>query len=108
MKQKEIFRKVINGILNQNLEMKKSERYLFYTDSNSTWEENLQIMIKRREFLHSFYETFHEFIKDFPNALHDKYESTELHGAEPRVNIWKLAFGDKMYLKLLNLLMILN
>ena len=54
MNHTQIFEKVIAGIVRKNLCLKPTERYLFFTDSNSVFEENFETMVERREFLHAF------------------------------------------------------
>ena len=102
MDEGELFRKVIEGIFRDNLRIAKYERYLFFTDANSRWEENPDEMVERRKFLHAFYEAFTEFVDQFPNGVHDKYDSTKQHGGEPTENIWKLAIGCRSYSRLID------
>ncbi len=97
------FENVIGRILEQNLRMRADEKYLFFTDSNSRWEENFDTMVERRKFLHSFYAAFDCWSEKYPNRLCDKYQSTERHGAEPGPNVWRLALGKESYAKMVRM-----
>src|SRR4051812_11962245 len=86
----------VKRILACNLKLKHDEHYLFFTDTNSRWETDAQIQ-SRRAYLHAVYDAFLELTQEWPNARYDRYESTRQHGGEPRENIWRLAFGEKIY-----------
>lgn len=101
MSEESVFEKVAKKILTQNLQIRKGETYLFFTDFNSVFEERFDEMVARRRFLHRFFEGFSSLADEHPGGVSDKYESTGLHGSEPGENIWRLAFGDRVYNKLL-------
>lgn len=95
-------RKIIDGILEDNLRVRPDESVLFFTDTHSRWEENSEVMIERRNYLHLFYDAFRQRCETILDARHDKYTSTGRHGGEPRENIWRLAFGEEVYATLVD------
>ncbi|MCP3962169.1 MAG: aminopeptidase [bacterium] len=92
-----IFQDVIRSILRDNLEIRETETYLFFTDFNSRFEEHLEDLAERRRFLQAFYEAFFGLRKEFPNFRHEQYQSTARHGAEPGEILWKAALGKRVY-----------
>jgi hypothetical protein len=94
-------REVAYSVLGESLGLCEGEIYLFFTDFNSPWEERFQQMVERRRFLHALYEAFVDAGSEFPGGRHDKYQSTLRHGGEPGENVWRLAFGEKFYGRLL-------
>ena len=95
--QDRVIAETIERVLEQNLALDTSESYLYFTDFPSVWEEDYESFLSRRAFLHSFYEAFGGYCDRYPNRRNDKYESTGRHGSEPGENIWRLAFGDRIY-----------
>ena len=88
---------ITRRILDENLRMQPGERGLFFTDSMSRVEEDHESPLAcKRRFLHAFFESFVEAAVS-TQLEGDKYESTGLDGAEPRENIWKMAFGARIY-----------
>jgi len=92
---------VARRVLSESLAVQGGESYLFFTDFNSPWEERFSQMVERRKFLHALYEAFVEVSGGFGSARHDKYQSTTRHGGEPGENVWRLAFGETLYGRLL-------
>jgi aminopeptidase len=93
--------RVAKRVLGESLGVQKDENYLFCTDFNSPSEERFTQLVERRKFLHAVYEAFVEISSEFGNGKHDKYQSTTRHGGEPGENVWRLAFGETIYGKLL-------
>lgn len=92
---------VARQILVGNLGLDVTEKYLFFTDSGSPWENRHAELLTARSFLHEFYEAFCGLRDEFPNCLHGKYESTGRHGGEPGEDIWRLGLGSGFYDELL-------
>jgi aminopeptidase len=93
--------RVAQRVLGESLGVKGGEGFSFFTDFNSPWEERFAQMVERRRFLHSLYEAFVEVSSGLGNGKHDKYQSTTRHGGEPGENVWRLAFGETIYGRLL-------
>jgi aminopeptidase len=89
-------------VLAESLGVTAKERVLFFSDFNSPHEERYALLVERRRFLHEFYEAFSEVGGELCQIRYDKYESTGKHGGEPRENVWRLAFGESIYGKLLD------
>ena len=92
---------VAQRVLEESLGVQSGESFLFFTDFNSPWEERFAQMVERRRFLHALYEAFVEVSSEFGSGKHDKYQSTSRHGGEPGENVWRLAFGETIYGRLL-------
>lgn len=91
---------VARKVIDDSLGVSVDEPYLFCTDFNSRWEEHYGKLVVRRQFLHRLYEAFVADAQHRPLARHDKYESSTRHGGEPGENIWRLAFGESIYSRL--------
>lgn len=97
----EELRDVARRVSEESLGVQEGEAYLFFTDFNSPWEERFGEMVQRRRFLHALYEAFVEATACYHSRKHDKYQSTTRHGGEPGENVWRLAFGESIYGRLL-------
>lgn len=93
-------RTVVERILDESLDVRADENFLFFTDYNSPFEESMGGLVERRAFLHEFFEAFVSVGEMRGNGIGDKCESTRRHGGEPGSNIWRLAFGDSIYRRL--------
>jgi aminopeptidase len=89
-------------VLAESLGVTTKERLLFFSDFTSPHEERYALLVERRRFLHELYEAFSEVGGDLCQIRYDKYESTGKHGGEPRENVWRLAFGESIYGRLLD------
>ena len=93
----------VRTIVDVNLRILPDEEVLFFTDSNSSYEiATEKKMIHRREFLHRFYAAFEALHESGLKVIGEKYESTHFHGYEPRETVWRRAFGDRFYSRLLS------
>lgn len=88
----------IRQIFKVNLNVKKHERILIFTDKITQKEILYPPEKARREQLGHVALLTAEIAKGFSkNVIHHEYESTGSHGMEPPEKLWELTFGKKTY-----------
>ncbi|MBI4685131.1 MAG: aminopeptidase [Nitrospirae bacterium] len=86
----------IRNIFRINLNVKKSENVLIFTDRISIKEVLEEADSCRRERLRDIALLFSEIGKGFcKNVFYHEYSATGNHGAEPPEELWGMAFGEK-------------
>ena len=87
---------VLRDIFRVNLDVKKYEKVLLFTDRPSEREEIDEVDRERRLKLRSFSLFAAETGKSFcKTVLFHEYSATGSHGAEPPEELWRFAFGGK-------------
>lgn len=90
--------KAIRNIFGVNLNVKKSETVLVFTDRPDGKENIEDTDICRRERLRDIAILTAETGKGFcKNLLYHEYAATCNHGAEPPQELWEIAFGEKAF-----------
>ena len=90
--------RTIRDIFRVNLNVKKSETVLVFTDRPFEGEIIEETDICRRERLRDIAILTAETGKGFSkNLLYHEYAATCSHGAEPPQELWKIAFGEKAF-----------
>lgn len=88
--------KAIQSIFKINLGVKKDERVLLFTDRISPPEIVQERDLCRRERLRDIALLTSEIGRSFTrNIIYHEFEATGIHGAEPPVDLWELAFGKR-------------
>ena len=87
---------IIRNIFRVNLGVKKSERVLIFTDTLSP-SENIDLIeinrrLKLKDIAYFTSETGNIFAKE---VILCEFPATGSHGAEPPLELWKIAFGQK-------------
>lgn len=89
--------RTLRNIFRINLGVKKSERVLLFTDRPSEKEEVDESDIERRSRLRCLSLLAAEIGKNLcKKIISYEYPATGSHGAEPPVELWELAFGEKV------------
>ncbi|MEW6108020.1 MAG: peptidase [Nitrospirota bacterium] len=87
---------VLRNIFRINLGVNRNERVLIFTDRPSPVEDLEKCEFERRSKLKCIAFLASEIGKNFAKevVVHE-YEATGSHGAEPPIDLWKIAFGNK-------------